>query len=63
MKHTISGTDSAGRFRLQVPAGRAVVVLRSAAQPGNTSERGEATIRASVPGTNRAATVKVEIVP
>jgi hypothetical protein len=31
--------------------------------PGNTSERGEATIRASVPGTNRSATVKVEIVP
>jgi hypothetical protein len=31
--------------------------------PGNTAERGEATIRASVPGTGLAATVKVEIVP
>ena len=30
--------------------------------PGNTSERGEATIRVSVPGTSLSATVKVEIV-
>jgi len=30
--------------------------------PGNTTERGEATIRVSVPGTSLAASVKVEIV-
>jgi hypothetical protein len=30
--------------------------------PGNTTERGEATIRVSVPGTSLSATVKVEIV-
>jgi hypothetical protein len=31
--------------------------------PGNTAERGEATIRATVPGTGRSAAVKIEIVP
>jgi hypothetical protein len=31
--------------------------------PGNTSERGEATIRARIPGTSLSASVKVEIVP
>jgi hypothetical protein len=30
--------------------------------PGNTSERGEATIRARIPGTSLSASVKVEIV-
>ena len=30
--------------------------------PGNTTERGEATIRARIPGTNVQSTVRMEIV-